>query len=593
MDNNLSIDRVASILNAKPSGNGYLANCPSHDDKNPSLSINESSDGKLLLKCFSGCDFSSILNAIKEQTKSYSTPKQPAKGQKIITIANNILKDIDKSFLSENRKISAKVAEWANLHSNKDTIAIPILDSFSKEIDTRLYSRPEFRKQNQPKIKGRKGAKAILYPTGILNLIKSERVDILDKIDDSFILLVEGELDALAAISNGFLAITNTCGAATWEDSFSQQLAETGKSIVVLMDNDKAGEKGAISRITSLKTAGVSVHIARWPNERAVGHDIIDELNLYGLDSLRKIIISAESFRSVVSLDEVSSEEIDWLINPYIARKKLTILEGDPGIGKSFLALHYAAKLSLSGITSLIITLEDGLGDTVKPRLESLNANLKNIIAPIETFSLRDEGIDKLENILREEKPALVIVDTLTAASGGLNNNQADQMRPFMLSLSNLSENYNCAFLILRHLNKKSEVQDEYRGSGSIDISGAVRSILQATKDKNDSDLIKVKHVKCNIAKKGEPFGFKIINGVFELAGELLPEPPTKKIEIAVEFLAKELSQGPVPSTLINAKAETLGFSCATLARARKLIGIKTDKVTGEGNPYWTMRLKD
>lgn len=582
-----SVEEVKLQTRAIKIGSGWMGHCPAHDDRSPSLSITEGRNGQTLLYCHAGCSFQSVsecLNIKPDQLRPSSNHSK-----------ETFLKQSDIEFLINDRSLSQSIIDWANLTTSGDTISIPIYDQDGNLTDTRRYLEPSKRKSDRPKIRGNKGAEAQLYPEPILNLlIRGENIDHLGILDFKEIILVEGELDALAGISNGFLTISNTCGANIWKPSFSKRIARTKLPVTILMDNDQAGESGAQLRYQCLISHGVSTKILPWPDDRPQKHDVIDELKTFGRESLSLLLRESPERNLVIPMSEVTTEPVEWIFEPYIARKKITILEGDPGIGKSFLALYYVARLSSEKHQkSLLISLEDGLADTIKPRLEKFRCDLSLILAPKEMLSLDKEGIKKLELILSKELPSLVVLDTLTAVSAGRDNNKSNEMRPFLTELVKLAEKFNLGFLVLRHLNKKVDTSEQYRGAGSIDITGIARSVLQVVHDKDDKELCRVNHIKSNLAPKAKSFGYRLQDGHLEIVDELPKELPSGELERAIEFISEELLSGPKEAQIMAIKGKQLAFSASTMNRAKEKAGVRSKKVTENGRTFWNWVLKE
>lgn len=161
-------------------------------------------------------------------------------------------------------------------------------------------------------------------------------------------------------------------------------------------------------------------------------------------------------------------EEVKWLWRPYIPRGKLTLSEGDPGIGKSWKALALATAVSngrgLPGETRqrepetvLLLTAEDGLADTIRPRLDALGADVERVHAIYGYAVLDDEGLAELERHISDVNPALVIIDPLVAYMGaGIDINKANQVRSITAKLATLAEKHGAAILAVRHLTKGS-----------------------------------------------------------------------------------------------------------------------------------------
>jgi len=286
---------LARLDGVKKCGDGYMACCPGHDDKNPSLSLKEK-NGKALLHCFAGCSQDRLngwLNS--ENSRSITSDKysQPAKKPELLASIpdqavsryEGNLTEAHLEYLETQRCISREVAKKYRIGRTNDRYAIPIEDEAGKIVDIRLWKSPEQRGENEPKIrhyeKGRGGAR--LFP--------------IDQLKEQEIVVCEGETDALACITVGRPAITATCGAGTWPDSLSASFQD--KSVIILTDNDESGRKGKGIRCKSLLKAGTKVKVATWPEDRPKGWDITDEIKEYGPESLLRILSGAEPCEQV------------------------------------------------------------------------------------------------------------------------------------------------------------------------------------------------------------------------------------------------------------------------------------------------------
>ena len=184
----------------------------------------------------------------------------------------------------------------------------------------------------------------------------------------------------------------------------------------------------------------------------------------------------------MIKMSEIQSKEVAWLWFPFIPYGKLTIVQGDPGDGKTTLVLNIAAKLSKGeGLDSkmklteplnvIYQSAEDGLADTVKPRLETAGANCKNISVideSIKSLSMIDE---RLEEAVIRTKAKLLILDPIPAyLGGGMDMNRANEARDMTKKLATLAEKYQCAIVLVGHMNKAAGNKAAYRGMGSIDI---------------------------------------------------------------------------------------------------------------------------
>lgn len=315
----------------------------------------------------------------------------------------------------------------------------------------------------------------------------------------------------------------------------------------------------------------------------------------------------------LVRMSEIVEREVEWLWKPYIPLKKITLFRGDPGIGKTFLALMVTAivsnghgfpnKSSESGFTPatqgnvLFLTAEDDLADTVKPRLRKANADMERVFSYTDYITFSDP---KFEEIIKEVLPALVIVDPLQAFLGAdIDMNRPNEIRPIFSKIRQMAENYNFTLIILEHLNKNLGGKAIYRGLGSMDIPGAARSILTFGCDPKNENIKGFMHTKSNLEKKGDIIGFSISeNGAIEwnlntalTADMILGNSnlkigrPSFEIDEAVEFLKTELKGTSKLATDMYTKAEELGISKKTLERAKK--EVKVDSFQKDRKWYW------
>ena len=298
-----------------------------------------------------------------------------------------------------------------------------------------------------------------------------------------------------------------------------------------------------------------------------------------------------------ISLDDVQAETVDFLWHPYIPLRKLTLCEGDPGLGKSWLTLAIATALSqgrgLPGKgefdrqVTLVMSAEDGLEDTIKPRLEKLGAACEYIFALKELFVLNDSGLSYLDRAVKRISPSLVVIDPLFAYFDRKSDiNQANQTRAIMARLARLAESNNCAILAIRHLTKGNRSKSIHRGIGSIDLTAAARSVLLVGSDPDESFHRALVHIKSNLAPIGDSLGFEIKEGAFYWKGRsdltadqiLAPEPTSEErsaLNEAVDFLEELLSNGPVESREAKRQARAAGIVVRTIWRTKRILSKK------------------
>lgn len=313
----------------------------------------------------------------------------------------------------------------------------------------------------------------------------------------------------------------------------------------------------------------------------------------------------------LINMDEVTTVPVKWLWKPYIPLGKITIIQGDPGEGKTTLALAVAAALScgemLPGDTEprepmnvIYQTAEDGLADTIKPRLEAANADCSHILVIDESkeeLSMIDE---RIEEAIRLTQTKLVILDPIQAYIGAnVDMHRANEIRPVMAKLGRIAETYGCAVVLIGHMNKASGQKCAYRGLGSIDIPAVARSLLIVGKLKNDPSKRVMSHAKSSLAQNGQSLVFQINEhsglewcGTIDLtADQFLEDGGTSvsKLESAKQFLLDILADGAKSQKEIQSAAEEMDFGNRTLKSAKTALGVKSIKV-GEG---WLWQLPE
>jgi hypothetical protein len=308
-----------------------------------------------------------------------------------------------------------------------------------------------------------------------------------------------------------------------------------------------------------------------------------------------------------ILMSEVESEEVRWLWDRRIPLGKLTLLEGDPDFGKSAITMDLAARVTtgaamphdtldhiepldtlepldlLGGV--VILNAEDGLADTIKPRLEAAGADATRVLAlsPMkddENIISIPTDIPLIEKAIERVSARLLIIDPLSAFMRGDSNKDSD-VRKALTPLAKMAEHKDVAVLVVRHFNKNVDARALYRGGGSIGIIGAARSALAVAQHPNDDELRVLVPQKSNLSKKAPSLAYTIVtaeNGAARIewkgtvdlnADELLNVNKTEEAR-AKAWIADKLKDGPVLSTELEAAAKEANISESTLKRAKK-----------------------
>ena len=288
------------------------------------------------------------------------------------------------------------------------------------------------------------------------------------------------------------------------------------------LDNDQAGSENS-AKLARTIPCGMGIYrmvpaMKDW-NEVLLNKDTIDkdeqyEMQIFGGSDPNNYPVP------MIKMVDVIQTSVEWLWKPYIPFGKLTIVQGNPGDGKTYLAMQLAAactnKVELPNrkisepFNVIYQTAEDGLGDTVKPRLIEAGADLDRVLviddSKDEQLTLSDS---RIERAIRQNKAKLLIIDPIQAFLGAnVDMNRANEVRPIFRDLGDIAQRTGCAIVLIGHLNKASGMQSTYRGLGSIDFTAAVRSLLFIGKVKDDPNLRVLTHEKSSLAPPGASLAF-------------------------------------------------------------------------------------
>jgi hypothetical protein len=364
----------------------------------------------------------------------------------------------------------------------------------------------------------------------VWNLDGTERVlyqlpRLLASDPDTTIFVVEGEKGADRLASVGLTATTNPQGARKWCQEYTVALA--GRPVVLVPDNDMEGREHMQQVAAELRGIADSVKLLELRDLPAKG-DVSDWLDAGGtVEELERMVRQAPEWEPAINLeteqvgrllDSVKPERIAWLWQGRIPLGKLTLIDGDPGTGKSALATDLAARASTGrpfpdgspcergGV--VLLSAEDGLADTIRPRLEAAGADLGRVLS-LATVSDSEgerllsipEDIDIIRRGIERVDARLVVVDPLMAfLSGDVNSHRDQDVRKALAPLAKLAEETGAAIVVVRHLNKTTGGSPLYRGGGSIGIVGQARSALLVAKHPEDDQRRVLAPVKSNLA---------------------------------------------------------------------------------------------
>ncbi|SFO40332.1 Protein of unknown function [Eubacterium pyruvativorans] len=390
---------------------------------------------------------------------------------------------------------------------------------------------------------------------------------------------------------------------------------EAISEVYLCLDHDDAGEK-ACRRIAMMLPDGITVTRVRpvrkdW-NEVLCGMDEIKDGKLYEIAEMTRGIDTGPIV-PMLKMSDIEEIPVEFLWRPYIPFGKLTILQGDPGTGKTYMSMQLCAACTnriplpnmdtLEPFNVIYQTAEDGLGDTVKPRLREAGADLDRVLVIDEAvggqLTLSD---DRIERAIIQNNARLFVVDPIQAYIGeNIDMNRANEVRPILRSLAEVAQRNCCAILLVGHLNKSEGMQSTYRGLGSIDLTASARSVLCIGNLKEDPNIRVMTHDKSSLAPSGISIafvlggedGFRWI-GEYEITtDELLrgtaQKSPTKLSE-AKEMICSMLADGrEMLNEELTKEINSKGISDRTIRAAKKALGtaLKSRTIEEHRKVYW------
>ena len=360
--------------------------------------------------------------------------------------------------------------------------------------------------------------------------------------------------------------------------------------VFLCLDADKAGED-ACKRLAGLLPDTVSVTRIQ-PCMKDWNDVLVHRAEIPNRNYFKSIVLKEPSKPETVKIIRMSDVEltpVEWLWKPYLPFGKLSVLQGNPGEGKTYFAMHLAAAYTngkllpnmerMEPFNVIYQTAEDGLGDTVKPRLIEAGADLDRVLVIDDSdvqLTLSDERIEKA---IIENNARLVIIDPIQAYLGAdVDMNRANEVRPIFMRLGQVAQRTGCAILLIGHLNKAAGMQSLQRGLGSIDIAAAVRSVMFIGKLKHDPTMRILTHEKSSLAPPGASLAFSLGDeGGFRWVGEY-------------DITADEMLSGIEPQRETKTQ-QAKDLICALLAGGKQVLSEDIDKAALErGIPGRTVR---
>ena len=339
---------------------------------------------------------------------------------------------------------------------------------------------------------------------------------------------------------------------------------------------------------------------------------------------------SVASEAIVHRMSDIQPEQLEWLWPNRIPLGKLTLLAGDPGLGKSFVTCDMAARVSRGAVwpddstkrqdvgSVVIFNCEDGLADTIRPRLDRANADVTKIVAveginvfDAETGEARQRGftlahdLPRLENVVRDLADCrLIVIDPISGFLGDTDSHKNADVRALLAPLKELAERHHAAVLMVTHLAKGVGGKSIYRSMGSLAFTAAARAAWHVTKDPDDPIRRLILPAKMNLAPDPTGLAYRIEDGgvhweadpVRMTADDVLAREANQRAdghggerEEAEAWLRECLADGARESKPLQADARVHGISNATLRRALKVVCGKPRKTSMDGPWLWSL----
>ena len=573
----------------------HVIRCPAHDDQRASLSVGPGCDGGVLLKCHAGCPTETVLAAAGLTFNDLMRQRFDADDE-----ARRVVATYD--YTDERGELLYQVVRYA----------------------------PKDFRQRRPSGAG------WIWNLGSVRRVLFGLPALQHK---QTVYIAEGEKDVLALRSREFAATTSAGGAGKWHDDYAQQLrGALIDHVVVIPDNDVAGFKHAESVAHSCLAAGLNVKVVKLPGLPAKGdvsdwfHDGHTSEELNALVSATRTYVAIEDGVSnrrhadsatvrpiLVNLADVEPEQVAWLWNGRLAVGKLALLIGDPGLGKSWITLDVAARVSTGNAwpddphvsapaNVLILSAEDGLADTVRPRLDTLGADVRRIhhLAVLRAGdherAVQLSDTTALEEAITQSGARVLIIDPISAYLGQTDSHRDSEVRGLIAPLAAVAGRTGVAILGVMHLAKSAQRPAIYRAVGSIAFAAAARIVLAVAADPDDATRRILAPIKSNLCAPPAALAYALADGRLAWDSAPVPDvdvdallsgpaPDRQERREAESWLREALADGPVLARDIQRHSSQAGIASRTLWRAKKVLNIEADRYGygREGKWFWRL----
>jgi hypothetical protein len=441
--------------------------------------------------------------------------------------------------------------------------------------------------------------------------------------------ITEGDKKGDALVSRGAAAVVLQ-GTGCWNTPQDwEEIKLYGREVIVaydadLMTNERVGRDQ--ERLTAfLASRGAKVKYLKWPDRYRDTKTGVDDYFAAGdgtIQDLYRMCNEAPDEDAIpvgTPMTEIKPEQVEWLWDRRIPKGKVTILDGDPGKGKSTILYDLAARVTagkplpdgqpVEAAGAIIVSREDGAADTIAPRFLAAGGDPRRarIIGSGEEFVIPDD-VDKLERAIKQTNAAFVVIDpVMSFLADEINSNSDQQVRRALQPLVDVAKRTEAAITLCRHMTKSITGPAIYRGQGSIGFIGIVRSGLMVGDHPDREQVFVLAGQKHNLSKPPESLAYRIRSaaidddtaiieylGVSEVTAQQMTTAPQDegerdRLTEAREFLRDILRAGPVLTKRIKAEAAEADIAWRTVERAKASLKVQALKDPDSGKWMWTL----
>jgi hypothetical protein len=618
---------LSRLEGVKRTGSGYVAKCPAHHDKVASLSVGKGDDGKVLIKCFAGCEAWQIVEAAGLRMTDLFPVRQPAYST-ARPVGRRQPPPVTVSELAANKKIPEEFLRqlgWIDEHGVGVRIPYSLLDG-----------SPAPRHRRRTALVAKDGSswfsgKGSPVPYGLHRLEDAQ--------ERGYLVLVEGETDAATLWLHGYpcLGIPGASQAKTIQADHLVGI----ERVYYWREPDAGGEAfsaGVEGRLTTIGFTGAVFEmqidgIKDVSDLHRIDPAEFDQAFCKAMEKARRIgetpIPNAPVPLFTQCMADIEMKPVTWLWKDRLPLGKLAVIAGEPGLGKSRLALSIAATTSKGGYWPgnegvcekgevLILNFEDDPADTTVPRLTAEDADLSAIhqliAVPDEkghrAFDLSRDTERLAKYLELHPRMRLVIVDPITACMGQTDSHKNAEVRAALHPLASVAQQFGVCVLAITHLNKGTGMKAMHRVTGSIAFTAAARVVFAVARDEMDPEgkrrlFVPIKNNLGN-DQSGLSYGTEVVHISSEIvaprivwgdvvtitADEALAPPPDEErgaMEEACEFLTTLLSEGPVAAEKVKREARNAGVAPTTLKRSKRALKVKAAKTGMREGWEWSL----